>query len=115
VANFFCDSAVHALLLSFTSECHAMKSALAWHICLPWHIAAALQAVGHSYNLFDLHSRRLLNVEVGPGGAGSVLEVTRGSFYFHANMFKHLAVQQRIDNSSYHREARALQLQVGCV
>jgi hypothetical protein len=57
----------------------------------------------------------LLNVEVGPGGASSVLEVSRGSFYFHANMFKHLVVQQRVDNSSYHREARALQLQVGRV
>ncbi|WIA08761.1 hypothetical protein OEZ85_008184 [Tetradesmus obliquus] len=69
------------------------------------------QAVGHSYNLFDLHSRRLLNVEVGPGGASSVLEVRRGSFYFHANMFKHLVLRQRIDASSFHREARALQLQ----
>ncbi|WIA28816.1 hypothetical protein OEZ86_011345 [Tetradesmus obliquus] len=69
------------------------------------------QAVGHSYNLFDLNSRLLLNVEVGPGGASSVLEVARGSFYFHANMFKHLVLRQRIDASSFHREARALQLQ----
>lgn len=71
-----------------------------------------LQAVGHSYNLVELHSKRLWNVEVGPGGAMSVLEVTRGSYYFHANMYKHLVVRQRTDNSSYHREARALQLQV---
>lgn len=75
-------------------------------------MAAALQAVGHSYNLFDLNSRLLLNVEVGPGGASSVLEVARGSFYFHANMFKHLVLRQRIDASSFHREARVLQLQV---
>ncbi|KAF6260955.1 acyl-coenzyme A:6-aminopenicillanic acid acyl-transferase-domain-containing protein [Scenedesmus sp. NREL 46B-D3] len=73
-------------------------------------IARPGQAVGHSYNLFDLHSRRLLNVEVGPGGH-KVLEVARGSFYSHANMFEHLVAQQRVDNSSFHREARALQLQ----
>jgi len=60
----------------------------------------------------DLHSKRLLNVEVGPGGASSVVEVESGGFYFHANMYKHLVVRQRTDNSSYHRELRALQLQV---
>lgn len=82
------------------------------------------QAVGHSYNLFDINSKRMLNVEVGPGSVMSVLEVTpsqpgpaTASWYFHANMYKHLVLQQRTDNSSYHREARALQLQVrasGC-
>eukprot|EP00775_Hariotina_reticulata_P003585 gene3585-3850_t len=74
-------------------------------------IGQAGQSVGHSYNLMDLHSKRLLNVEVGPGGASSVVEVEPGSFYFHANMYKHLVVRQHTDNSSYHREVRALQLQ----
>jgi len=55
------------------------------------------QSVGHSYNLMDLHSKRLLNVEVGPGGASSVVEVEPGGFYFHANMYKHLVVRQRTD------------------
>jgi hypothetical protein len=34
-----------------------------------------------------------------------------------ANMYKHLVLQQHMDQSSFHREARALQLQasrVGC-
>jgi hypothetical protein len=86
---------------------------MGFHLELGFASLGILQAVGHSYNLFDIHSKRLLNVEVGPGGASSVLEVNHGSFYFHANMFKHLVVQQRVDNSSYHREVRALHLQVG--
>eukprot|EP00878_Enallax_costatus_P033715 GHUV01037267.1.p3 GENE.GHUV01037267.1~~GHUV01037267.1.p3 ORF type:complete len:104 (+),score=38.64 GHUV01037267.1:173-484(+) len=64
----------------------------------------------------------MFNIEVGPGSATSVLEVgsshprpRTASWYFHANMYKHLVVEQQFDNSSYHREVRALQLQVRLV
>jgi hypothetical protein len=75
-----------------------------WFFCL--------QSVGHSYSLLDLNTGSALNVEVGPGGAASAAAFSPGSWYFHANMYKHLVVEQVTDDSSYHREVRALQLQV---
>ncbi len=68
--------------------------------------AVSPQTTGHSYNLALLHRKRLLNVEVGPDGVSSVKRVQH-AWYFHANMYRHLGVEQRIDNSSLHRMATA--------
>lgn len=76
-------------------------------------VATPGQVVGHGYNLFHLPTCTLVNVEVGPGGASSASRLGPSSWYFHANMIKRLVVGARPDNSSLHREQRALELQVG--
>ena len=63
------------------------------------------QSVGHNYNLLGFvpggfragssaGGRRLVTVEVGPGGNTSSLAVGPGEAYFHANMFVRLPVPQ---------------------
>ncbi|XP_008793986.2 acyl-coenzyme A:6-aminopenicillanic-acid-acyltransferase 40 kDa form-like [Phoenix dactylifera] len=66
-------------------------------------------SVGHSYNLMDARSRRILNVETASGNRCSVHEVGRTPF-FHANMYLHLQVQQVQDENSISRHNRAAQL-----
>lgn len=66
-------------------------------------------AVGHSYNIFDISSRRIVNVETASRGRFSVREIGVEAF-FHANMYRHLKVSQIEDQSSLRRHARAAEL-----
>ncbi|XWS61680.1 hypothetical protein CRYUN_Cryun07bG0146700 [Craigia yunnanensis] len=50
-------------------------------------------SVGHSYNLIDIRTRMILNVETASRSRVSVHEVGATPF-FHANMYLHLQVQQ---------------------
>lgn len=59
----------------------------------------------------DMKQHVVVNVETGPGDDWSLVSVTNG-WYYHANQYKHLVVQQRVDNSSFHREVTGLRLQV---
>ncbi|KAI5076774.1 hypothetical protein GOP47_0008839 [Adiantum capillus-veneris] len=66
-------------------------------------------ALGHSYNIFDVGLRRIVNVETASKGRFSVKEIGAEPF-FHANMYRHLEVPQVEDQSSIHRHARAAEL-----
>ncbi|XP_042464784.1 uncharacterized protein LOC122047504 isoform X1 [Zingiber officinale] len=66
-------------------------------------------ATGHSYNLVDLGTRRILNVETASRNRHSVHEVKKTPF-FHANMYLHLEVKQVEDENSISRQRRAAQL-----
>ncbi|KAH7421538.1 hypothetical protein KP509_13G062900 [Ceratopteris richardii] len=66
-------------------------------------------AVGHSYNIFDICSRKIVNVETASRGRFSVKEIGATPF-FHANMYRHLDISQVQDESSLHRHARAADL-----
>ncbi|KAG8382174.1 hypothetical protein BUALT_Bualt05G0049300 [Buddleja alternifolia] len=65
-------------------------------------------SVGHSYNLIDIKTRRILNVETASRNRYSVYEVGETPF-FHANMYLHLKVQQA-DENSLSRQRRAATL-----
>ncbi|KAM7525833.1 hypothetical protein LguiA_015735 [Lonicera macranthoides] len=56
-------------------------------------IRSAEASVGHSYNLIDIRSRRIMNVETASRSRVSVHEVGAIPF-FHANMYLHLQVEQ---------------------
>uniref|UniRef100_A0A804L0L3 Peptidase C45 hydrolase domain-containing protein n=1 Tax=Musa acuminata subsp. malaccensis TaxID=214687 RepID=A0A804L0L3_MUSAM len=56
-------------------------------------ICSCNTAVGHSYNLVDVISRRILNVETASKNRFSIHEVGKTPF-FHANMYLHLQVEQ---------------------
>ena len=49
--------------------------------------------MGHSYNIFDVNKRKIVNVETASKGRFSVLEIKAKPF-FHANMYTHLQVLQ---------------------
>lgn len=66
-------------------------------------------SVGHSYNLIDTKTRRILNVETASRNRCSVHEVGAEPF-FHANMYLHLGVQQERDENSLSRQKRAVVL-----
>ncbi|XP_047257838.1 uncharacterized protein LOC107851690 isoform X6 [Capsicum annuum] len=66
-------------------------------------------SVGHSYNLIDTRSRRILNVETASRNRISVHEIGETPF-FHANMYLHLQVKQAQDENSLSRQARASSL-----
>ncbi|XP_040376902.1 uncharacterized protein LOC102699290 isoform X3 [Oryza brachyantha] len=63
-------------------------------------------SVGHSYNLMDVRRRRIVNVETASGNRFSVREAGAAPF-FHANMYRHLQVEQVHDENSMARERRA--------
>ncbi|XP_050230255.1 uncharacterized protein LOC126679300 [Mercurialis annua] len=63
-------------------------------------------SVGHSYNLIDIRTRKILNVETASRNRVSVHEVGASPF-FHANMYLHLQVQQVQDDNSTSRQERA--------
>ncbi|PIN13279.1 Isopenicillin-N N-acyltransferase [Handroanthus impetiginosus] len=69
-------------------------------------------SVGHSYNLIDIKTRRILNVETASRNRYSVYEVGAMPF-FHANMYLHLEVQQEHDENSLSRQKRAAMLPKG--
>uniref|UniRef100_A0A2N9FHP1 Peptidase C45 hydrolase domain-containing protein n=1 Tax=Fagus sylvatica TaxID=28930 RepID=A0A2N9FHP1_FAGSY len=64
---------------------------------------------GHSYNLIDIRTRRILNIETASRNRISVREIGATPF-FHANMYLHLPVQQVQDDSSISRQKRAVVL-----
>ncbi|XP_031402552.1 uncharacterized protein LOC116212106 isoform X2 [Punica granatum] len=66
-------------------------------------------SVGHSYNLIDVRSRKILNVETASRSRLSIHEVGRNPF-FHANMYLHLQVPQVHDENSITRQKRAATL-----
>ncbi|KAL6349444.1 hypothetical protein AAG906_034101 [Vitis piasezkii] len=72
-------------------------------------IHSAEASVGHSYNLIDIKTRRILNVETASKNRVSVHEIGATPF-FHANMYLHLQVQQVHDENSISRQKRAAQL-----
>ncbi|ERN09096.1 uncharacterized protein LOC18437235 isoform X2 [Amborella trichopoda] len=63
-------------------------------------------SVGHCYNLVDVMSRRILNIETASRKRVSVREIG-GTPSFHANMYLHLQVEQVHDDNSLHRQKRA--------
>ncbi|XVF13031.1 hypothetical protein REPUB_Repub08aG0172700 [Reevesia pubescens] len=69
-------------------------------------------SVGHSYNLIDIHTRMILNIETASRSRVSVHEVGAAPF-FHANMYLHLQVQQVHDENSISRQKRAAVLPQG--
>ncbi|CAA0838196.1 Unknown protein [Striga hermonthica] len=75
-------------------------------------ICSSEASVGHSYNLIDINSRRILNVETSSRNRYSVREVGAEPF-FHANIYLHLKVQQEHDENSLSRHRRADMLPKG--
>ncbi|XP_042019329.1 uncharacterized protein LOC121767181 isoform X1 [Salvia splendens] len=69
-------------------------------------ICSSEASVGHSYNLIDVNTRRILNVETASRNRCSFHEVGAVPF-FHANMYLHLKVQQEQDENSLSRQKRA--------
>ncbi|XP_057968849.1 uncharacterized protein LOC131158189 isoform X2 [Malania oleifera] len=72
-------------------------------------IRAAGTSVGHSYNLIDIKTRRILNVETASRNRVSIHEVGTVPF-FHANMYLHLQIKQVHDENSMSRQRRAAEL-----
>ncbi|KAK4262844.1 hypothetical protein QN277_028349 [Acacia crassicarpa] len=66
-------------------------------------------SVGHSYNLIEVSTRRILNVETASRKRVSVHEVGKTPF-FHANMYLHLHIHQVQDENSISRQQRAAAL-----
>uniref|UniRef100_A0A0D3EL68 Peptidase C45 hydrolase domain-containing protein n=1 Tax=Oryza barthii TaxID=65489 RepID=A0A0D3EL68_9ORYZ len=56
-------------------------------------VSSPAMSVGHSYNLMDVRRRRIVNVETASGNRFSVREAAAAPF-FHANMYRHLQVNQ---------------------
>ncbi|KHN16767.1 hypothetical protein glysoja_002864 [Glycine soja] len=63
-------------------------------------------SVGHSYNLFETSTRRIVNVETASRKRISVYEVGNTPF-FHANMYLHLPINQASDRYKILRQKRA--------
>ncbi|KAL6627176.1 hypothetical protein ACP70R_030902 [Stipagrostis hirtigluma subsp. patula] len=75
-------------------------------------ISSPKVSVGHSYNLMDVRGRRIVNVETASGNRFTVHDAGASPF-FHANMYRHLQVNQVQDENSMSREKRAAQFSVG--
>ncbi|KAL3619216.1 hypothetical protein CASFOL_036786 [Castilleja foliolosa] len=75
----------------------------------PERLYSSEASVGHSYNLIDINTRRIVNVETASRNRYSVYEVGAEPF-FHANMYLHLKVQQDHDENSLSRQRRASML-----
>ncbi|KAK9698507.1 hypothetical protein RND81_08G109600 [Saponaria officinalis] len=85
-------------LLEATSTSDALKR-----------IRSSAVSVGHSYNLIDIPSRKIINVETASKNRISVHEI--GSIpFFHANMYLHLQVPQVQDENSKARQVKAASL-----
>ncbi|KAL8504368.1 hypothetical protein ACS0TY_022915 [Phlomoides rotata] len=72
-------------------------------------ICSSEASVGHCYNLIDVKTRRIVNVETASRKRYSVYEVGAVPF-FHANMYLHLKVEQERDENSLSRQQRAAML-----
>ncbi|XP_022133472.1 uncharacterized protein LOC111006042 isoform X2 [Momordica charantia] len=69
-------------------------------------IRSAEVSVGHSYNLIDVQTRRIVNVETASRFRFSAKEIGATPF-FHANMYTHLQINQVQDENSTSRQRRA--------
>ncbi|KAK1663267.1 hypothetical protein QYE76_051426 [Lolium multiflorum] len=65
-------------------------------------------SVGHCYNLMDVRARRIVTVETASRNRFAVHEAGPAPS-FHANMYRHLQVEQVYDENSMSRERRAAQ------
>lgn len=65
-------------------------------------------SVGHCYNLMDVRARRIVTVETASRNRSAVQEAGPAPS-FHANMYRHLQVEQVLDQNSMSRERRAAQ------
>ncbi|KAH7513805.1 hypothetical protein FEM48_Zijuj11G0024800 [Ziziphus jujuba var. spinosa] len=72
-------------------------------------ICSSEASVGHSYNLIETRTRRILNVETASRNRSSVYEIGATPF-FHANMYLHLQVHQVQDENSLSRQKKAASL-----
>ncbi|KAF3448652.1 hypothetical protein FNV43_RR09365 [Rhamnella rubrinervis] len=72
-------------------------------------ICSSEASVGHSYNLIETRTRRIVNVETASRNRTSVYEIGETP-YFHANMYLHLQVQQVQDENSLSRQTQAARL-----
>ncbi|XP_024173490.1 uncharacterized protein LOC112179327 [Rosa chinensis] len=75
-------------------------------------IESAEVSAGHSYNLIETRTRRIINVETASKNRVSVYEVGETPF-FHANMYLHLQVNQVHDENSLTRQRKATMLPKG--
>ncbi|XP_044476281.1 uncharacterized protein LOC123203880 isoform X2 [Mangifera indica] len=75
-------------------------------------ICSSEVSVGHSYNLIDIKTRQILNVETASRNRVSVHNIGSTPF-FHANMYLHLQVLQVQDENSISRQKRAIELPKG--
>lgn len=69
-------------------------------------------SVGQSYNLVDVHGRKILNVETASHNRFSIHEAGATPF-FHANMYLHLKIPQVPNDTSISRQSRAAALLPG--
>ncbi|KAF7021846.1 hypothetical protein CFC21_034730 [Triticum aestivum] len=65
-------------------------------------------SVGHCYNLMDVGARRIVTIETASRNRFAVQEACAAPS-FHANMYRHLQVEQVQDENSMSRERRAAQ------
>uniref|UniRef100_A0ACD5VLG7 Uncharacterized protein n=1 Tax=Avena sativa TaxID=4498 RepID=A0ACD5VLG7_AVESA len=65
-------------------------------------------SVGHCYNLMDVRARRIATVETASRNRFAVHEAGPAPS-FHANMYRHLQVEQVFDENSMSRQKRAAQ------
>ncbi|KAM7269266.1 hypothetical protein ACFE04_024763 [Oxalis oulophora] len=75
-------------------------------------IRSSQVSVGHNYNLIDIKQRKIINVETASRNRVSIHEISQKPF-FHANMYRHLQVQQVQDENSISRQTRADELPKG--
>ncbi|KAL6174787.1 hypothetical protein ACLB2K_051433 [Fragaria x ananassa] len=75
-------------------------------------IESAKVSAGHSYNLIETRTRRIINVETASKNRVSVYVVGETPF-FHANMYLHLQVNQVHDENSLTRQRKATTLPKG--
>ncbi|KAL6177353.1 hypothetical protein ACLB2K_048879 [Fragaria x ananassa] len=75
-------------------------------------IESAKVSAGHSYNLIETRTRRIINVETASKNRVSVYVVGETPF-FHANMYLHLQVNQVHDENSLTRQKKATTLPKG--
>eukprot|EP00897_Mesotaenium_endlicherianum_P010318 jgi/Mesen1/9314/ME000060S08752 len=66
-------------------------------------------AAGHNYNIMDVRERRMVTVETASRARFAVLPIGAQP-YFHANMYLRLHLQQKVNESSLHRQQRASEL-----
>ncbi|KAF4354793.1 hypothetical protein F8388_017997 [Cannabis sativa] len=69
-------------------------------------ICSSEVSVGHSYNLIETRTRRIVNVETASRNRVSIHEIGKTPF-FHANMYLHLQVPQLQDENSISRQRKA--------
>ncbi|KAM0880778.1 hypothetical protein ACQ4PT_033342 [Festuca glaucescens] len=100
-----CEVAAGGIAVNFVSrdllEARDLDDAM-HRVCSP------AVSVGHCYNLMDVRARRIVTVETASQNRSAVHEAGPAPS-FHANMYRHLQVEQVYDENSMSRERRAAQ------